>query len=153
MRGLVIRCGVVVCLAVLASAASAATAAAARLSVTVAPTTVHPNGTYTITIAGRYPTRSLQTTPSLLAFIQYTGSACRRTATAEYALPTREWNWVFYPQRSERHTPFRVVFHEQARTRFGERRVCAYLYPRAIVPASTDKPLVIASAAYQDVKG
>lgn len=131
----------------------AAAASAASLTVTVSPAIVHQNGIYTVTIAGRYSRHSLQTTPSLLAFIQYTGSACRATATAEYTLPTREWSWLFYPQRPEAYPPFSLKLHKQTRTRFGQRRVCAYLYPRAIAPSSTDKPMATASAGFRNVKG
>lgn len=135
------------------AAASAATAEAATLSVAVSPATVHQNETYAITIAGRYNKRSLHTTPRLLAFIEYTGNACRSSAMAEYALPTSKWSWVFYPQRAERSSPFSVVIYERARARFGARRVCAYLYARKVTPTSTDKPLAVASAGYRDVKG
>ena len=145
--------GAVAAVALVVAVPSAATAEAALLTVTVAPTTVHQNETYAITIAGRYSKRSLRTTPSLLAFIQYTGSACRSSATSEYALPTNEWSWVFYPQRSEPRSPFSAVFDKLARTRFGERRVCAYLYPRKVTPSSTDKPLAVASAGFRDVRG
>ncbi|HEY2653106.1 MAG TPA: hypothetical protein VGI50_14360 [Solirubrobacteraceae bacterium] len=139
--------------ALIMAAASAATAEAATLSVAVSPATVHQNETYAITIAGRYNKRSLHTTPRLLAFIEYTGNACRSSAMAEYALPTSKWSWVFYPQRAERSSPFSVVIYERARTRFGARRVCAYLYARKVTPTSTDKPLAVASAGYRDVKG
>ena len=145
--------GAVVSAALIAAAASAATAEAATLSVAVSPATVHQNETYAITIAGRYNKRSLHTTPRLLAFIQYTGSACRSSATSEYALPTNEWSWVFYPQRSELRSPFSAVFDKLARTRFGERRVCAYLYPRKVTPSSSDKPLAVASAGFRNVRG
>jgi hypothetical protein len=145
--------GAVAAAALVAAAPSAATAEAAKLSVAVAPATVHQNETYTIKITGRYNKRSLHTTPRLLAFIQYSGSACKSSAMAEYALPTSKWSWVFYPQRAERSSPFSVVVYERARTRFGARRVCAYLYAREITPSSTDKPLAIASAGYRNVSG
>ena len=132
-------------------AAVPSAAEAASLTVTVSPVTVHQNQTYAITIAGRFNRRA--TTPSLLAFIQYSGSACRASAIAEYALPTSEWSWVFYPQRSEPRSPFSAVFHKQTRSRFGLRRVCAYLYARKITPSSTDKPIAVASAGFRNVKG
>ena len=133
--------------------ASAPTAGAASLSVTVTPTTVHPNSSYTITIRGHYDMQAVHTTPSLLAFIQYTGEPCQRTATAEYALPTDEWNWVFYPQHSEHHPSFKGLFYELARTRLGQRRVCAYLYPSQTNPQTSAKPLVRAGAEYTNVGG
>jgi hypothetical protein len=147
-RGLVAVFAVMVC-----SAASAAAAQAANLRVTVAPFVVHQNATYTIAIAGRYDKRRVQSTPTLLAFIQYRGSSCRATATAEYALPASEWSWVYWPhpQRSQSRPTFKLVSYERARTRFGERRVCAYLYPRSIAPDSTSRPLAIASAGFRNV--
>lgn len=135
------------------AAPSAAVAPPRTLTVRVTPGTVHQNGTYAITIAGRYRPRSLHTAPSVLAFIQYTGSACRSNAIAEYRLPTSEWSWVFYPQRSESRAGFNLVFHERTRTRFGTRRVCAYLYAHKITPSSTDRPLAIANAGFRNVKG
>lgn len=145
--------GAVAAAALVVAASSAATAEAATLSVAVSPATVHQNETYAITIAGRYNRRSLHTSPRLLAFIQYTGNACRSSAMAEYALPTSAWSWVFYPPRAERSSPFRVVIYERARTRFGARRVCAYLYAQQITPTSTAKPLAVASAGYRNVSG
>jgi hypothetical protein len=145
--------GAVAAAALVVAAPSAATAEAARLSVTVAPATVHQNETYAITIAGRYSKRSLHTAPRLLAFIQYSGNPCQPSAMAEYALPTSKWSWVFYPQRSERSSPFSVVIYERARSRFGARRACTYLYARKVTPTSTDKPLAVASAGFRNVKG
>jgi hypothetical protein len=146
---------VAVFVVMVSTAASAAAAQAASLTVTVAPAVIHQNATYTIAIAGRYDKRQLHTTPSLLAFIQYTGSSCRATATAEYALPASEWSWVYWPnpQRAQSRPTFRLVSYERARTRFGQRRVCAYLYPRSIAPDSTTKPLAIASAGFRNVGG
>jgi hypothetical protein len=154
MRGLVVRCGVVAA-SVVAVAAGAAAAEAASLRVTVAPATVRQNETYAIHIAGRFDRRRLlHGTPALLAFIQYTGRPCRATATAEYALPTSEWSWVFWPhpQRPESRSSFNLAAYERARTRFGGRRVCAYLYARSIAPTSTSQPLAIASAGFREVK-
>src|SRR5579872_6403793 len=97
---------------VLSAAASAPAATTASLTVSVSPTTAHRGGTYTITITGRYRAKASHTRyripparrheiPYLLAFIQYSGTPCRKTATAEYSLPTRYWSWVFFPQRAE----------------------------------------------------
>jgi hypothetical protein len=126
--------------------------AAATMKVTVEPTTVHRNETYTITITGRVRVRRDGETPHLLAFIQYTGAHCRRTATAEYGLPSSEWSWLFYPQRAEQGPRFKLVFYKRARTRFGERRVCAYLYRGTVTPATTGKPLVRAGAPFREVR-
>ncbi|HZU49741.1 MAG TPA: hypothetical protein VFA16_21175, partial [Mycobacterium sp.] len=106
----------------------------------------------TVTITGHDRLPSRGETPHLLAFIQYSGAHCRRTATAEYGLPSSEWSWLFYPQRAEPHSPFRLVLYKRARTRFGERRVCAYLYRTAVTPATTAKPLVRAGAPFREVR-
>jgi hypothetical protein len=135
------------------SGVATASATAATLAVTVKPTVVHRNQTYPITITGRYDMATLHTTPHLFAFIQYSSAACRPTATAEYALPVREWNWVFYPQQAEHRSPFKRVFYETARTRFGGRRVCAYLYPQQVTPKTTIKPIARAGAPYTEVAG
>lgn len=150
-----IKCGIVAAVVVIASAAGAGAAEAASLRVTVAPATVRQNETYAIKIAGRYDKRGLHTTPTLLAFIQYTDRACRTTATAEYALPASEWSWVFWPhpQRAESRSTFSLSSYERAQTRFGNRRVCAYLYPRTIAPNSTGKPLAVASAGFLETRG
>jgi len=135
-----------------ALAASAPAAAAATLKVVVDPTAVHQNQTYAITISGHYYSRYQRGPSHLLAFIQYSGSLCQPTATAEYSLPVSEWSWLFYPQRSVNHTSFTHVFYEQARTRYGNRRVCAYLYPTSVNPQTTVKPIVRAGAPYSEAK-
>jgi hypothetical protein len=147
----------------LIAAASAAAATTASLKVSVSPTTVHRGGSYTITITGRYRTKVRHTKypirpashheiPYLLAFIQYSGTPCRKTATGEYSLPTRYWSWVFFPQRPEQRSPFKLVFHERTRTRFGKREICAYLYANRITPQTTVKPIARASAGLVETR-
>lgn len=143
-RGVAITCA--------ALAVSAPAAAAATLKATVDPTAVHQNQTYAITISGHYYSRYQRGPSYLLAFIQYSGNLCRSTATAEYGLPVSEWSWLFYPQRAVNHTSFTHVFYEQARTRYGNRRVCAYLYPTSVNPQTTEKPIVRAGAPYSEAK-
>jgi hypothetical protein len=147
----------------LVAAPTAAAATTGSLKVSITPTTVHRGGSYRITITGRYRTRKSHPrypippprhhqTPYLLAFIQYSGTPCRKTATAEYSLPTRYWSWLFFPQRAEPRSPFKLVFHERTRTRFGKREVCAYLYANKITPRSTDKPIASASAGLRETR-
>ena len=132
--------------------AASGAATAATLSVTVKPTIVHRNQTYAVTITGRYGRQAARQSPHLLAFIQYMGTPCRSTATAEYGLPASEWNWLFWPpQRAETHSPFEHVFYEQARTRYGNRRVCTYLYATRITTQTTAKPIARAGAPYSEV--
>lgn len=145
-----LKAGVAITCAALA--ASAPAAAAATLTVTVDPTVVHKNQTYAITISGRYHSRYQRGTPYLLAFIQYSGSPCWPTATAEYSLPVSEWSWLIYPQLAITHTNFKRVYYEQARTRYGNRRICAYLYSTSVTPQTTEKPIVRAGAPYSEVK-
>jgi hypothetical protein len=145
-----VRAGIAIACAALA--ASAQIASAATLKVTVAPTTIHRNQTYTITITGHYRHRS-DRTPHLLAFVQYSASVCRGTATAEYQLPIGEWNWLFYPQRAETHADFKNTYYEQAHTRYGNRRICAYLYASSVQPQTSAKPVVRAGAPFREVSG
>ena len=147
-----LRTGVIITCAALAVSAPAA--AAATLKVTVDPTVVHRNQTYAITISGRYHSRYQRGTPYLLAFIQYSGSPCWPTATTEYKLPASEWSWLIWPQSQwvVTHTSFKRVYYEQARTRYGNRRVCAYLYSTNVTPQTTETPIVRAGAPYTEVK-
>jgi hypothetical protein len=133
----------------LGAGALAASAAGASLSVSVSPLTVRPGHRYTVTVRGRYGTRREK--PYLVAFIQYSGRRCRATATAEYALPTSEWDFDVYPQPEAR-SPFKKVTYWTASASVGARRVCAYLYAHRPTPATTVKPLVRAGAAFRDAR-
>jgi len=135
-----------------ALAVYAPAAAAATMKVTVDPTVVHRHQTYAITISGRYHSRYQRGTPYLLAFIQYSGSLCWPTATAEYSLPVSDWSWLTYPQHAVTHTSFKDVYYEQARTRYGNRRICAYLYAAKVTPQTTAKPILRAGAPYSEVQ-
>ncbi|MBV8430777.1 MAG: hypothetical protein JO244_06425 [Solirubrobacterales bacterium] len=137
--------------AALGAGALASDALAASLSVRVSPSTLHPGSRYTVTIAGRYNKASRPEAPYLLAFIQYTGRACRSTATAEYSLPDSYWGWELYPQ-AEGRTPFKSVRYWKVGSRLGSRRICAYLYPSQVGPSTTDKPLALASAGFRTSK-
>ena len=137
----------------------------ASLTVSVTPSTVHPRTRYTITVSGTFGVQSrhavkasgaydvpLRHTVFLLAFIQYGGQACKSTATAEYRLPSSEWDWVFFPQRGETRSPFRVVTGWTAGSRLGSRRVCAYMYTEPVRPTTTARPIARASASYSNTK-
>jgi hypothetical protein len=136
---------------VLGSGALAGEATAASLSVRVRPVHLHPGSRYTVTITGTYDVRAHQRT-YLLAFIQYSGRPCRATATREYLLPASEWDWDFFPQRAETKSPFKDIAYWKAGTRLGPRRVCAYLYARAVSPATTARPLVRAGTAFSNAR-
>jgi hypothetical protein len=140
------------CGALAASGPSAARVDEASLSISVVPVSVHPGGRYEVTIAGRYNRRVIRTTPYLLAFIQYSGGACRRTASAEYRLPSARWSWDFYPPAAEPASRFTRVAHWTAQTRLGTRRVCAYLYAEKISPQTGLLPLATASATFRNVR-
>jgi hypothetical protein len=133
--------------------AAAAAAPAAGLKVAVSPSTVRPHQAYTITIAGHYGLVA-SSAPYLLAFIQYSPTSCKRTATAEYRLPGREWDWVFgqVHQQEEVLSPFKAVAHWTAGVRLGGRMVCAYLYATSITPQTTANPIATASARFSNVK-
>lgn len=130
----------------------ATSAMAASLSVKVSPATLHPGARYVVTITGSYDRHTQPRPPYLLAFIQYGGSACQRTATAEYSLPTSRWSWDFYPQRAEATSPFRTVNYWKAGSRLGNRWICAYLYAREVSPSTTAQPLVRASAGFRNLR-
>ncbi len=89
--------------------------------------------------------------PYLLAFIQYMGSPCRATATAEYRLPESKWDWD-YRQHSQPKSPFRAIAYWTAGPSLGSRRVCAYLYRHRVSPASSSKPLVWATASFTNTR-
>ncbi len=129
----------------------AGNAMGATLAVQVAPGTVHPGSHYTITVSGRYdvPSRGVV---FLLAFIQYSATACKATAPAEYQLPVSGWDWAFFPQRAVTRSPFREVVGWKARTRLGPRRVCAYMYAEPVRPTTTARPIARASASYSNTK-
>lgn len=129
---------------------AAPAAAAASLRVRVGPAKVHPGQTYKITVTGRF-TKHRRTRPYLLVFIQYGGAACKRSGTAEYALPARYWSWDVFP-RSERRSPFKHISYWKATGRLGARRVCAYLYPKRISSVSKLRPLARASARFRDLR-
>jgi hypothetical protein len=106
---------------------------------------------YAVTVSGRYDVRELHSV-YLLAFVQYSGRACRSTGTAEYRLPPSEWDWDFYPQRGETRSPFSEVVYWKAGPRLGARRVCAYMYAQPVTPTTTANPIVAASAGYSNTK-
>ena len=140
--------------AALGAGTLATEASAASLTLTVSPATVHPGKRYTVSITGRYDKRA-HPAPYLVAFIQYSGQTCRSTATAEYTLPTSEWDWVVFPQ-AERKSPFTSVTYWKASTHLGARRICTYLYPGPVGPRTTVQPLARAGesgAAFHVTRG
>jgi hypothetical protein len=134
----------------LGAGVGAANAAAASLSVKVSPARLRPGVRYAVTITGSYTRPSRTPPPSLLAFIQYGGTACQSSATAEYALPISRWTWVFYPQRAETASRFKSVTYWKAGARLGTRWICAYLYAKPVSPATTARPLLRASASFSN---
>jgi hypothetical protein len=128
----------------------AADAMGASLSVRVSPAKLHPGTRYSVTITGSYDRRPKA--PYLLAFIQYTGAACRATANGEYDLPTSEWAWAIYPQIAEPRSPFKAVSYWKAGSHLGNRRVCAYLYAKPVTPSTTASPLLRASVAFSNTR-
>jgi hypothetical protein len=142
------KIGVALGLAV-ALGTGASGAGGSSLSVKVVPSTVHPGTHYAVTITGIYDKHAVAHAPYLLAFIQYTGKRCRRTATAEYRLPGSEWDWD-YRQHAEHTSPFTVVTHWTAGPSLGIRHVCAYLYADRVSPSSHAKPLLRVSASFRN---
>jgi hypothetical protein len=130
---------------------TAANALGANLTVTVSPGTVHPGSHYRISVSGSYNVKA-RGNVYLLAFIQYSGQACRSTGTAEYRLPSSEWEWDFYPQRGETKSPFDEVVYWKAGSRVGPRRVCAYMYAQPVTPSTTATPITRTSATFRNTK-
>lgn len=129
----------------------AADATAASLNVAVSPAVLHPGVRYVVTVTGRYSRGARTKPPYLLAFIQYSGQACRPAATAEYALPGADWSWDIYPQ-AETSSPFKSVAYWKAGPSLGSRRVCAYLYANAVTPSTTASPLARAGLAFRNTR-
>jgi hypothetical protein len=143
----------VICGVMLVAASGASAAPGPQLRVVVGPAAVHPHQAYTITITGSYGLVA-SGAPYMLAFIQYSPAACKGTATAEYRLPGREWDWAFgqVHQQEEVLSPFKAVAYWTSGVRLGGRQVCAYLYATKISPQSTADPIASASAYFRNVK-
>jgi len=136
----VLACGVI--------PAVAAAAGRATLKIKV-PARVHPNQHFRVTITVTFHRSAALAKPYLVAYVQFAGSACKPTANAERALPTavRELDFAGKVAGS----PFTDWERWRAGTMTGTRRVCAYLYSRAVSPRNHAKPLLRASATYRDV--
>lgn len=119
----------------------------------MAPSTVQPGESYRITISGSYDQKVVKTHPYLIAFIQYSASACKPTAKAEAALPARIRSWDFGPQEGilVPSSFSRWDSWTASKQRLGTRRVCAYLYSARISLRSNTTPLVTASATFRNV--
>ena len=130
---------------------TASDALGASLTVTVTPAIEHPGSHYRITVSGSYNVRA-RGNVYLLAFIQYSGQPCRTTGTAEYRLPSSEWQWDFYPQRGETKSPFDEAMYWKAGPRLNTRRVCAYMYAQPVTPSTRAEPIVRASASFRNTK-
>jgi hypothetical protein len=134
-------------LAILCCGVLAASASAASLKVSV-PSTVHPKQKYEIKITGAYKRSELSGTAYLVAYLQYSGHACKPTAKAERALPTSVWSLDF--KGKEPRSPFTRIDNWQAGSIKGRRHVCAYMYPKVVSLASSVAPLVTASASFRN---
>jgi len=149
-RGSVIGAGLAGALLIvlLLSVAIAAAATPTSLKITV-PAKVHPGQHYQIKIAGLYAKSSTPGTAYLVAFLQYTASACKPTAGAENALPSKDWSLDF--AGAEPHSPFTRIDRWTVGTLTGTRKVCAYLYPKVVSPSTKLHPTAIATATYRNV--
>jgi hypothetical protein len=128
----------------IASAASPA----ASLKITV-PAKVRPGQHYEIKIAGLYAKSATQGTAYLVAFLQYTATACKPTAGAENDLPSKDWSLDFAGKEPQ--SPFTRIDRWTTGTLTGTRKVCAYLYPKAVSPSTKLHPIAIAAATYRNV--
>ncbi len=134
-----------------APAAGALTVKLPTTSVTVAvmPAVVHRDQVYRVTITATYPKRVATGSAYLVAFLQYSGAACKANARAEHALPTRMWSLDFAGKAHS--SPFTRVDSWRATGVTGARRVCAYLYPQKVSPTSNVRPIAVASAPFRNV--
>jgi hypothetical protein len=126
-------------------AAGASTAAAASLHVSETPKTAHSGGTYRVTVSGRYRARELTGSAFLLGVIQYDGRPCLKTGKAE----AKRTGFTFFLHETLASSPFKVKASFTTGSQKGQRRVCAYLYPRSVSPSDNVKPLAHAGAAFK----
>ena len=125
-------------------AAGASAATAASLYVTETPKTTHSGGTYHVTVSGSYRGRELTGSAFLLGVIQYDGRPCLKTGKAE----AKRTGFTFFLHETLASSPFMVRASFTAGTRSGQRKVCAYLYPRSVSPTDNVQPLAHAGAGF-----
>ena len=120
-----------------------AAAGGATLKIT-APQRLLTGQLFELRTTGTFKRKELTGTAFFIAFIQPNWNACQRTAQLEKSFPSS----VMYYHGSEKHSPFTEVKTFTAGGT-GDRRVCAYLYSRYILPRDTTKPIATATARYQ----
>jgi hypothetical protein len=135
--------------AVPAASALAVTVPTASVTVAVSPAVVHRDQVYTVKITTTYTKRVVTGSAYLVAFLQYSGAACKANARAEHALPPQMWSLDFAGK--VRGSRFTRVDSWRATGITGTRRACAYLYPEKVSPTSGVRPIAVASAAFRNV--
>jgi hypothetical protein len=130
-------------LAICCTGTLAAAASAATLQVHVSPATIHKQKSFHILITGTYSKPELTGKAYLVSFIQYNLKPCKASAAQELHADSQN-----FASQKAGNSPFGWDFSFTAGGP-GARRVCAYLYPKQVVPASTIAPLKRATATYQ----
>jgi hypothetical protein len=141
-----IRTGRWLCAFVLATCctgALAAAASAATLQIRVTPASILEKKSFHVVITGTYSKSELKGKAYLVSFIQYNFKPCKAGAPQEghaYGKP--------FAAQNTGASPFGWDFSFTAGG-VGERRVCAYLYPKPVGPKSTIAPLTRATITYK----
>jgi hypothetical protein len=149
IRRLVLRGATAFALAIALCAATATGALAAKVTVGV-PGTVHTHKVFSVTLKGSFHKSELHGKAYLVAFFQYSSSACQATAKAERVLPGVGTTLDF--AGSESHSPFSRTDRWKAGLYTGSERVCAYLYPKTVSPLSNVNPIATASKLFHASK-
>ena len=129
-------------LSLLTALASAGAAQAATLTARVAPPKTRVGATFQIQLSGTFKGRHA----FLLAFVQYSGSSCRSSATKELHRTARTGGAYYVHKLTG--SPFSANRSFKA-GRAGGRRVCAYLFGRKVKPGTRARPLARADAFYR----
>jgi hypothetical protein len=132
-------------------AAPARTAAAAATSLRISlPAHARRGVPFTVTLSGADPRAAPGDPAYLIAVFQPTAVPCQLTAQLENARMHGPWFYLAPPTARQRvgvfeaASPF-VRSDRLAPVRTGPRRVCAYLYARAVFPDSTLSPIARAT--------
>lgn len=112
------------------------------------PARVHPNQRYKIVISVTFDKTAVRTTPYVVSFLQFKGTACKSTAGAEFALGNEVFGDFI---GSVPGSPFVRTDNWKAGTLTGGRRVCAYLYAKRVSQKSKSKPLLTATRFFRNV--
>jgi len=136
-------------IALMCPAAAAAAASAATLHVSVTPTTLPKKRTYEVKLTGSFAKGETAAGRAfLISAIQFSPKPCLATAQAEYKIRPTQFYFGEAGGIFESHSPFTQVNDFTAKI-VGRRRICAYLYPKSVVPSDTTRPIVRGQASFR----